>query len=71
MNPNTIINSSLYTVSGAYEPPKVVKEHATRYHHNYQMAQIMQRLHGLYEEGEVEHTSGVRPGFLDSQLVGR
>ena len=26
---------------------------------------------GLYEEGEVEHINGVRPGFLELQLVGR
>jgi len=24
----------LYMISGAYEPPKVAKEHATRFHHN-------------------------------------
>ena len=26
---------------------------------------------GLYEEGEVEYINGVRPGFLEIQLVGR
>ena len=26
---------------------------------------------GLYEEGEVEYINGVRPGFLELQLVGR
>ena len=26
---------------------------------------------GLYEEGEVEHINGVRPGFLELQLVRR